>query len=52
VALLTAGVDTQDDRFEITITGWGRTRNRGQLRMTSFMAIWKRRNRGSASMRI
>jgi phage terminase large subunit GpA-like protein len=24
VALLTAGVDTQDDRFEITITGWGR----------------------------
>jgi phage terminase large subunit GpA-like protein len=51
VALLTAGVDTQDDRFEITITGWGGTRNRGQSRMTLFMAIWKRKNRGSDSMR-
>ncbi|MCV5761347.1 phage terminase large subunit family protein, partial [Escherichia coli] len=23
VLLLTAGVDTQDDRFEITVLGWG-----------------------------
>jgi phage terminase large subunit GpA-like protein len=32
VALLTAGVDTQDDRFEITITGWGGMRNHGRFR--------------------
>lgn len=52
VALLTAGVDTQDDRFEITITGWGRDEESRQSRMTSSMEIWKQMNHGSALMRI
>ncbi|MEX6095927.1 terminase gpA endonuclease subunit, partial [Morganella morganii] len=25
VTLLTAGIDTQDDRFEIEVVGWGRS---------------------------
>ncbi len=25
VAVLTAGIDTQDDRFEIEVVGWGRS---------------------------
>jgi phage terminase large subunit GpA-like protein len=51
VALLTAGVDTQDDRFEITITGWGRDENHGRFPTMLFMAIWKRMSRGNDSMR-
>jgi phage terminase large subunit GpA-like protein len=47
VALLTAGVDTQDDRFEITITGWGEMKNRGRSRMTLFMVTLRRKNPGS-----
>jgi phage terminase large subunit GpA-like protein len=51
VALLTAGVDTRMIASKSRSPAGVGMRNHGQLRMTSFMAIWKRMNRGSVSMR-
>ncbi len=39
VAVITAGVDTQDDRLEVEFVGWGRGEEVGRSITRSFMAI-------------
>ena len=51
VTLLTAGIDTQDDRFEIEVVGWGRSEESWSVAHDVIEGIWKHRSRGSALMR-